>query len=359
MKTVRDTPDLKDKKILVRTDFDVPVENGKIRQSLRVQKQKPLIDQLVLAGSKVLLVAHISAIDSFSVIFGELEQLLGRKIIFIKTPEDIAGFLAGSKPLGLLENTRTWPGEKDNDQSLAQRLAQGFDFYINNDFAVCHREHASVVAITKLLSVYAGPLIVEEVKQLKRALTEPVQDKIVIMGGAKASTKVPVIKSFLRNAQAVLVGGIIANDILKARGQDVQQSIVDDDAEKLLAGVDLTDKRLWVPSDFVIDDGKFLDIGAESIGRFIGEIRTAKMIIWNGPMGMFEKDKFMVGTKAIAEAIVNSSAFSIIGGGDTISAVDQLGLLGKFSFVSTGGGAMLMFLGNQKLPGLDALGYYE
>jgi len=119
----------------------------------------------------------------------------------------------------------------------------------------------------------------------------------VIMGGAKASTKVPVIKSFLRNAQAVLVGGIIANDILKARGQDVQQSIVDDDAEKLLAGVDLTDKRLWVPSDFVIDDGKFLDIGAESIGRFIGEIRTAKMIIWNGPMGMFEKDKFMSGQK--------------------------------------------------------------
>jgi len=367
MKTIAELTDLKNKKVLMRADFDVPLlrssgaleEQAVITESFRIEKQKETIDYLLDSGAAVLMVAHISAVDSFSSILPQLTSLLGRKIKFVKDLEGIDNFLKSDQSLGLLENTRTWPGERENDSAFARRLAQGFDAYVNNAFAVCHREHASVVAITQYLPAYAGQLIIKETQELQKAMSASAEGKIVIMGGAKASTKAPVIKSFLPDSEAILVGGVIANDILKAQGKEIGKSIVDDGAAALLSGIDLADPRLIIPKDFIINEEKFLDIGSESVSDFVEKIKNAKLIIWNGPMGLFEDERFMAGTKAVAQAITDSQALSVIGGGDTILAVSKLGLIHLFSFVSTGGGAMLAFLAGDRLPGLEALSYYD
>ncbi|MEK7589417.1 MAG: phosphoglycerate kinase [Patescibacteria group bacterium] len=359
--------DLKGKKVLMRADFDVPLlrsagvseRQAVIAESFRIEKQKETIDYLLDSGAAVLMIAHISAVDSFSSILPQLASLLGREIKFVKDLEGIDNFLKADQSLGLLENTRTWSGERENDSAFAQRLAQGFDVYVNNAFAVCHREHASVVAITQYLPSYAGQLIIKETQELQKAMSAPAEGKIVIMGGAKASTKAPVIKSFLPNSEAILVGGVIANDILKAQGKEIGKSIVDDEAAALLSGIDLADPRLIIPKDFIINEEKFLDIGSGSVNDFVEKIKNAKFIIWNGPMGLFEDERFMAGTKAVAQAIADSRALSVIGGGDTILSVSKLGLIHRFSFVSTGGGAMLAFLAGDQLPGLEALGYYK
>jgi 3-phosphoglycerate kinase len=346
------------KKVLLRTDFDVATNETKITEPFRIEKQKPAIEMLVNSGAQVLMVAHIAAADSFEPFVGELGELLGKEIVFIKSLNDITSFLQSEHKLGLLENIRMWPGEETNDLDFAKQLTQGFDLYINNAFAVAHREHASVVGVTKYLAAQAGPLIEEEVEQLQAAINAPAEGKVIIMGGAKASTKVPVIKSLLPNTEAVLVGGVIANDILKARGVDVKRSVVDENAVELLQGLDVHDEKIVVPTDFEINEEKYLDIGIDSITSFVEKIKSAKTIIWNGPVGMFEDKRFMAGTEAVALAVSESSALSILGGGDTIAAVHQLGLLEKFTFVSTGGGALLVFLAGGELPGLKALGYH-
>ena len=175
------------------------------------------------------------------------------------------------------------------------------------------------------------------------------------MGGAKASTKVPVIKNLIEKSAMVLTGGVVANDILKEKGQDMGSSVVDADAHQLLAGLDLNDPRLIIPKDFIVFDDKILDIGDGTMRQYMDIVSKAKMVIWNGPLGLFENPAFAKGTNEIANAIISSSAFTVVGGGDTISAIDKLGLLGKFNFVSTGGGAMLDFLAGNRLPGLAAL----
>lgn len=356
MKTLKDLT-TSGAKVLLRVDFDVPVADGVIQEPFRIEKQKETIGKLLAGGARALMIAHITSVDSFEPLLPELRKIIGREFSFLKKLEDIPTFLAGSESLALLENTRTWPGEKDNDPEFAKQLSTGFDAYVNNAFAVCHRAHASVDAVAKLLPSYAGLLIEEETSQLSQALSAPAEGKFVIMGGAKAETKVPVIRSLLPKAQAILVGGVIANDILKARGEDVQKSIVDENSAELLKGVDLRDPKLLVPDDFVATDNMFLDIGSQSVKAFESALEHAKMIIWNGPMGKFEDARYMNATRAIAEAVIDSGALSIIGGGDTISAVNSLGLLKRYSFVSTGGGAMLAFLTGDQLPGLAALGY--
>jgi len=238
-------------------------------------------------------------------------------------------------------------------------LTEGFDFYINNAFAVCHRKHASVSAVTKFLPAYAGLLVTEEVAKLQEAVNAPKQGKIVIMGGAKSATKISVIKNFLNKADKILLGGVIVNDILKERGEYIGDSVADENSAELLAGLDLSTPELVIPNDFAKLNDKILDIGPKSIDRYIDLIRGAKMVIWNGPLGLFEDDRFALGTNSIAEAVSALKVPTILGGGDTIAAISKLGLLDKFSFVSTGGGAMLEFLAGNKLPGLEALGYYK
>ncbi len=367
MNTLIQAGDLKDKKVLLRVDFDVPVsDKGQILETFRIEKQKETIDYLVNQGAKVVMVAHISSVDSFRDLIPQLHILTGYEINFLKTIEEIPSCVEHYAGLALLDNIRKFPGEMENDEAFALKLSNGFDVYVNNAFAVCHREHASVSAVAKLLPSYAGFLIEQEITQLEEAIKAQKEGKIIVMGGAKAATKVPVIKNFLDKANKILIGGVIANDILKAKGQDVGNSVVDDNAGELLTGLDLARPELVMPKDYNISENKMLDIGPEAIKEFSEIIKNSKMIIWNGPMGMFEDDKFAKGTKAIAGAIADSSARKVIGGGDTISAVDKFGLGGKFdpstssgqAFLSTGGGAMLMFLAGKKLPGLVALNYY-
>lgn len=359
MKGIRDIQDLKDKRVLVRVDFDVPVgDDHIIQEPFRIAQQKELIDYVVAAGAHVVVMSHISAVDSFASVLSQLEQILHCPITLLKDPSEAAAHAATSKVLGLLDNVRRWAGEKENDPEFAQQLAHGFDLYINNAFAVAHRKHASVAAITQLLPSYAGFILEEEVHQLSEVMEAPAHGKVVIMGGAKASTKVPVIKHLIGKADAILVGGVISNDILKVKGQDIQNSTVDPEAQILLEGVDLDDPKIIIPHDFHWGEGKMLDIGPESIKVFETIIAQASMVIWNGPLGLFEDARFALGTSSIAKAIANSKATSILGGGDTVAAINQFGLSDKFTFISTGGGAMLAFLSGEKLPALEALGYY-
>lgn len=361
MKTIRDITDLKDKKVLMRVDFDVPIEDGKIQESFRIKKQKEALDYLVNHGAKVIMVAHLHENNaSFSDLMSQLHMLLGYEFDFIKTPD----LLRSSTPkLALLDNIRQNQGEEKNDSEFAKQLAKGFDLYINNDFAVCHRNHASVSAITEFLPSYAGFVIEEEIAALGKGIDSPKNGKVIIIGGAKALIKVPVIKRFIDKCDAILVGGVVANDILKEKGRDMGSSVVDANSKELLIGLDLNNPRLIIPSDFVIFDNKILDIGEKTIKKYCDIISQAKTIIWNGPMGMFEDERFAKGTNNIIQTAAESETFKIIGGGDTITAIDKINLFDKFqsfgqTFISTGGGAMLEFLAGNELPGLKALSYH-
>lgn len=358
MRTLRQAGDLKDKKVLLRADFDVPVsEKGEIQEPFRIKKQKEVLDYLVEHGAKVVMAAHISDpdIDSFADLIPQLHVLLGYEINFLRSISDLGAYLKHYAGPALLDNIRKNQGEQKNDPEFAKQLATGFDLYVNNDFAICHRNHASVSAITKFLPSYAGSLIEQEVAQLGKVIEAPKDGKIVIMGGAKAETKIPVIKNFLNKADKILIGGVIANDILKEKGQDIGDSIVDKNTSELLAGLDLNNPQLIMPQDFNISQNKILDIGPEAVKDFSEIIKNSKMTIWNGPMGMFENPQFADGTNKIAQAITGSLVMKIVGGGDTISAINKIGLINKFDFVSTGGGAMLAFLAGEKLPCLEAL----
>jgi len=353
---------LKGKKVLLRCDFDVPVSaDGVIQEVFRIQKQKPMVDYLVKGGAVTVMAAHISDEDtgSFNDLIPQLRKILGHEIKYFDALNDLEG-LKRLEPgsLGIFHKLRDYKEEIKNDKKFAKKLSEGFDIYINNAFAACHRNHASVSAITEFLPSYAGFLVEDEVRELKKVMDAPRDGKLVIIGGAKAETKVPVIKNFADKAEKVIVGGIVANDILKEKGLDIGDSIADKNTKELLAGMDLNNNRLILPEDFNISDNKFFDIGPKSIAKYRDLIKNAKIIIWNGPLGMFEDPRFNSGTNSMAQAIADSGAFKVIGGGDTITAVNKLGLLDKFDFVSTGGGAMLAFLAGQKLPGLEALGYY-
>lgn len=362
MKNLRQV-DLGNKKVLLRVDFDVPVSgDGQIEESFRIKRQKETLDYLVGHGAKVVMVAHISdpsVGQSFSDLMPQLHILLGYEINFIKTVSEIGKYLENYAGPALLDNIRQNEGEEKNDLEFAKQLAIGFDIYVNNDFAVCHRNHASVSAITKVLPSYAGFVLEEEIAHLSEVINSPKEGKVIIIGGAKASTKIPVIKNFLNKAEKILIGGVIANDVLKEKGQDVGDSVIDENFSELLVGLNLNSPQLVIPKDYNIFQKKILDIGPEAVKEFSEIIKNSKIIIWNGPMGVFEEKKFEEGTRAIALAVAESSAVKIIGGGDTISAIDKFGMIDRFDFISTGGGAMLAFLANEKLSGLEALEYYK
>jgi phosphoglycerate kinase len=316
MQTIEQAGELSGKKVFMRADLDVPVVDGKIIEPFRIEKQKATLHYVLDHGAKAVLAAHINAIPSFEPLKSQLEQLLG-----VQFGEDVT----------LLENTRQNLGEETNDETFARELVQGCDIYVNNAFAVCHRTHASVVAAAKLLPAYAGLLVQEETSQLQKTIDAPAKGKVIFMGGAKVETKMPTIQFLLDKAEAIAIGGKIANELSSP------------------------DLRLHVPVDFAEDK---LDIGPKTAEAFAALAVGASMIVWNGPMGKFEDPRFMHGTEAVARAVANSGAWTVVGGGDTIAAVNQLGLLDRFGFVSTGGGAMLAFLAGQRLPGLEALGYY-
>ncbi len=360
MKTIDDINDVKGKKILVRTDFDVPISpEGIIGEEFRILRQKPLVERLVSGGARLVLVAHTSAVSSFEHAVPNLERLLGVNIVFCKNLDALASFWQTDASVALLDNVRSYSGEEENDTDFARQLAEGCDAYINNCFSTSHRAHASIAGVVALLPAYAGPVVVEEVSQLSRVVDSPKEGKIIFMGGAKTGTKIPVICRLIDKADYIVVGGVLANGLLKERGFDIGSSRVDENVHSLIDGLNVHDPRLIFPSDFRKEDAAFMDIGEESMQRFSELVQGAKLIVWNGPFGKFEDARFTSGTEAIARALVASGAQTIIGGGDTIAALNQFGLLDSFSFISTGGGAMLAFLAGEKLPGLEALGYYN
>ncbi|MCC6934643.1 MAG: phosphoglycerate kinase [Candidatus Yanofskybacteria bacterium] len=359
MKTIDQAGDLNGKKVLMRADFDVPLDTqGNIAEEYRIVAQRECVRQLLDRGARVLMIAHSGSAPSFEPLVPHLERILGVQMRFCRDFADVQAYWSGAEAVALFENLRSDPGEEANDAAYARRLVEGCDLFVNNAFAVCHRAHASVVRIPGLVSSYAGPLIVKEVAQLARAISAPAKGKIVYMGGAKASTKVPVIRALLESAERIAIGGVLANDIFRVLGRDIGSSRVDEHPEELLAGLDVHDVRLVLPVDSVMDDGRIVDIGPESVALFVGLAAGASTIVWNGPLGEFEDPRFSAGTEAVARAIAASGAWTLVGGGDTIAAVARLNLLDRFGVVSTGGGAMLAFLAGEQLPGLQALGYY-
>jgi len=327
------------KKVLLRVDFNVPVENGKILDIYRIKAHKETIDYLINRGAKLTLLSHIMAAESFEPLANQIKEILG------------------TEKFSLYDNIRKYNGEETNDEEFAKILIAPFDIYVNDAFASSHRNHASVVAVTKFLPSYAGLLLIKEIENLKKVLELPKEEKTLILGGAKIETKFPVIKNFLDKADNILIGGAVANVFLKARGIDIKKSLTDDKFLNDVSNLINLNKNLIIPEDYIVYDEIILDIGPKTTEKFSEIVGKSKVIIWNGPLGKAEIEQFSHSTKKIAESIIKSGAFSIVGGGDTIAFLEKIDLISKFNYVSTGGGAMLEFLAGKTLPGLAALDY--
>ncbi len=354
MRSIEKIKNLKGKRVLLRVDFNVPVVDGKVVDDFRIKKSLPTIKYLLKQGAIVTLVTHLGKDGSESLApviarFFEISKIQQSKIKFY-------------------ENVRKFPGEESNDSEFAKELAREGDIFVNDAFSVSHRSHASVVGVAKLLPSYAGFQLEAEVSNLSKAIKKPAHPFVFILGGAKFSTKMPLIQKYLKSADFVFVGGALANDFFKAQGYEVGRSLVDD------AGYDLAkilkNKKLILPVDVVVENGgnlsnkklneisaedKIIDVGSESIERLKPIIQKAKLVLWNGPMGVYESGGDVY-SKKLLKIIAGSKAESIIGGGDTVALVSEMKIEKKISFVSTGGGATLDFLANGTLPGIKVLG---
>jgi len=350
---------------LLRLDFNT-------EDDWRMRAVLPSIKSLLKTSGRIVIISHRGrpvGFDKKLSLRGDalkLSKLLGgRKVTFIghfrfvEIKTQVAAAPRGS--IFLLDNLRFLPGEEKNDQKLATQLASLGDFYVNDAFAVSHRANASVVAITKFLPSYAGLEMESEVKSLSKAIIKPHHPVVLILGGAKASDKLGVIAYFKNKADWVLLGGASANTILSLEGMDVKQSIKDSDPKELLALKKIAAyKNVTLPRDFVWGRARFadkiLDVGPKTVAAFSNYIASARTIIWSGPLGLIEKRQYAKGSIAIASAIGrNHRAFSVSGGGETVMFLKHYKLDKKFSFISTGGGAMVDFLAGKKLPGIEAL----
>jgi phosphoglycerate kinase len=384
-KTVVDV-NVKDKKVLVRVDFNVPLKDGVVGDDTRIRAALPTIQYLLGHGAAVILCSHLGrpkgGPDSKFTLkpVGEhLGKLLGKPVAFA---EDCVGPIAEAaakalKPGGvlLLENTRFYPGEEKNDLDLARQMASLADLFVNDAFGTAHRAHSSTEGVTHFLPAVAGLLLEKEIKYLGAAIANPKRPFVTILGGAKISDKIGVIRNLLTKADKILIGGGMANTFLAAKGFAMADSLVEAEAlqtaRELLA---LGGDKLILPVDLVIAD-KFeagaahktipvgpvpagwraLDIGPKTVKAFKEILATAGTVVWNGPMGVFEFPAFAKGTFGVAKAVAASQAISIIGGGDSVAAIEQSGLAGKITHISTGGGASLEMLEGLELPGLAAL----
>ncbi|HVE38874.1 MAG TPA: phosphoglycerate kinase [Planctomycetota bacterium] len=368
--SVRDL-DLQGKRVLVRVDFNVPVKDGKVGDDTRIKASLPTIQLILEKGGKAVLVSHLGRPDgkadpkySLKPVAGRLQELLGKPVDF---GEPKGGAVT------LLENVRFDPGEEKNDDALAKKLAAYGDVYVNDAFGTAHRAHSSTAGVTKYFKQSAAGLLIDkEIKYLGKVLSNPDKPFIAIMGGSKVSDKILILEQLTKKVDAIIVGGGMAYTLLKAQGKPVGNSKVE--ADKLdLAKKILASARIILPVDHVAAD-KFdaaaktqvvadvpegwmgLDIGPKSIELFKKELASAKTVLWNGPLGVFEMDPFAGGTKAIAGFLAGlQGCTSVVGGGDTAAAVEKFGVADKMSHVSTGGGASLEFLEGKELPGIAAL----
>ena len=340
MKSILEAPDLKGKCVLVRVDWSVPTSDGKVINDYQIRKSFPTIKYLQKAGAKITLVSHTEKDDdSLLPIYKCVKELLP-ELTFVK-PSDLV----------LLENLRQDKGEKENSKEFAKKLAGLGDIFVNEAFPVSHREHASIVGVPEFLPSYAGLQLVLEVKTLSKAFY-PMHPFLFILGGAKFDTKLPLLKKFINIADWIFVGGALAHNFFKILGKDIGDSLVSDDDFELKELLDTG--KIILPEDTIVEDKKIMDAGPITIESLKLKIASSKLVLWNGPLGSYERG-YKVATLQLAKFIVESGKESIIGGGDTLAAVEELNLLDKFSFVSTGGGAMLEFLATGTLPGIEAL----
>ncbi|HPH96499.1 MAG TPA: phosphoglycerate kinase [Anaerolineaceae bacterium] len=384
-KTIVDI-DVKGKKVLVRVDFNVPTKEGKVGDDTRIRAALPTIQYLLEHGAAVILCSHLGRPKggpdpkyTMQPVAQHLSGLLNAPVLFaddcIGPNAEAAAKSLKSGQVLLLENTRFHPEEEKNDENMARQLASLAEIFVNDAFGTAHRAHASTEGVTHYLPGVAGFLLEKEIRYLGQAVAEPKRPFVAILGGAKISDKIGVIRNLLAKADHILIGGGMANTFFKAQGLEMADSLVEDTAvetaKELLA---MSGGKLHLPVDMVLGDKfdaeaalqtadlgnvpagwRILDIGPKTVAAYADVISKAGTVVWNGPMGVFEFPRFAEGTYGVAKAVAESSAISVIGGGESVAAVQQSGQASKITHISTGGGASLEMLEGLVLPGVAAL----
>ncbi len=378
--------DLAGKRLLIRQDLNVPIHNGKITSDARLRASLPTIKLAIEKGASVLLTSHLGrpkagqfdVEHSLTLVAAWFSENLGRSVPIVTNWID-GGLNLQPGQVVLGENTRFLKGEKDDNEELAKKMAALCDIYVMDAFGTAHRAEASTHGVAKFAKVAcAGPLLAAELEALGKALATPKRPLAVIVGGSKVSTKLDLLKSLADKADQLIIGGGIANTFLAAVGHNVGRSLYErdmlDTAKEILAKIRARGGDIPLPEDVVVasefsaeahaevrpvneveDDEMILDIGPKTRAKLAGLLKNCGTIVWNGPVGVFEYDSFAGGTKALAQAIAESNAFSLAGGGDTLAAVDKFGVADKISYISTGGGAFLEFLEGKTLPAVEVL----
>lgn len=376
------------KRVLVRVDFNVPLQNNEVTDDTRIRAALPTIQLLLERGAAVILASHLGRPKgkpdpkySIAPVAARLGELLRANVL---TVGDVVGPEAQAAAQALqpgqvllLENTRFEPGEEKNDRQLSRALAALADIYVNDAFGAAHRAHASTVGVTDYLPSYAGLLLLREMDVLSRLLEAPERPFVAILGGAKVSDKLAVISQLLTRVDALLLGGGMANTLLLAKGEEIGDSLAEPDlveqAEQLLADARQRKVDILLPRDVLVAESiestdarvvsgsnvpagmAIFDIGPDTVREYCSHISTARTIFWNGPMGVFEKSPFSAGTVGIAQCVADSAAFTVVGGGDSIAAIEAAGVGDRIDHVSTGGGASLELLEGRTLPGIAAI----
>ncbi len=389
LKTVKDV-DLKNKRVLMRADFNVPLKGDAITDDTRIQAALPTIEYILdQEGAKLILMSHLGRPKgkkdpafSLAPVAKRLSELLGKEVVMAKdcVGEEVEKQSVELPPgtVMLLENVRFYKEETDNDPEFAKKLAALGDVYVNDAFGSAHRAHASTEGVAHTLPACAGFLIEKEVAFFTPVLENPERPMVAVIGGAKVSTKIAVLESLLPNCSTLIIGGGMAYTFLKAQGHEIGNSLLEeeyiDTAENLLSKAAEKGVEIILPRDHLVAEefdenaepesvdgidipgGKIgMDVGPKTLELCKERIKNAKTVVWNGPMGVFEFDNFAIGTRVVAEAIGDSQAMTVVGGGDSVAAANKFGVASKMSHVSTGGGASLEFLEGKKLPGIVAL----
>lgn len=389
-KTVRDV-ELKGKKVLCRCDFNVPMKDGEITDDFRIVSSLPTVKYLIEQGARVILMSHMGKPKgepkpelSLGPVALRLTELLGQEVKFISCPtvisdsvREMAEGLSDGEVM-LLENTRYRAEETKSEEPFTGELASLGELFVNDAFGTAHRDHSSTAGLARYLPTVSGFLIEKEVKFLGDALDKPERPFVAIMGGAKVGDKIPVIENLMKKVDTIIIGGGMTYTFFKAKGYEIGKSILDSDSielsGELLRKAEAAGVKIMLPVDTlctddfsennvieVYDADKIpaelmgMDIGPKTIAIYEEEIAKAKTIVWNGPMGVFENPKFEAGTKAVAQALADSDAVTVIGGGDSAAAVEQFGLKDRMTHVSTGGGASMEFLEGKVLPGIACI----